>query len=89
MDKSEDNRKPERQVRSGTVVASVWKNSGGKTGHFYTVTFQRFYRKTDDEPWQYSQSYGLWDLFDLVKAAGGAHTWIFQQTRQTADSEAA
>ena len=50
MDKSEDNRKPERQVRSGTVVASVWKNSGGKTGHFYTVTFQRFYRKTDDEP---------------------------------------
>ena len=56
---------------------------GGKDSHFYSVTFQRFYRKNDDEEWQYTQSYGLWDLFDLVKVAGGAHTWIRKESQST------
>ena len=84
-----NDKKPVRQVRSGSVVASIWKNEGGKDGHFYSVTFQRFYRKDDDEAWQYSPNFGLWDCFDLVKAAGGAHTWIFQETHPKEEGKAA
>ncbi len=70
----------------------MWQNEGGKYGVFYNVTFQRSYREEDSKAWKNTQSFGAFDLFDLVRCALDAYVFIGNKMRehaQEADETAA
>lgn len=65
--------KPVAEVKSGLIVASIWKNEGEK-GSRFSVTFARIY-KSDDQ-WKRTTSFGRDDLLILAKVADQAHSKI-------------
>ncbi len=72
--------KPIHEVRYGSVKAAVWRNET-ESGPRFNTTFTRVYR--DGEQWKTADSFGREDLLLLGKVASEAHTWIYQQARET------
>lgn len=70
-------KKPVHETRSGRVKAAIWKNEA-KTGAFYSVTFSRSYRDAEGA-WKDVHSYGARDLFNLIRCAIDAQSWIYRQ----------
>lgn len=72
--------KPAHEVRLGSVKAAIWENETEK-GVRYNTTFQRLYK--DGSDWKTSDSFGRDDLLLVSKVADIAHTWIFENGKQS------
>lgn len=72
--------KPKHEVRRGRIKAAIWENET-KTGPRCNVTFTRIYKDGND--WKDSDSFGRDDLLLLAKVADEAHTWIFENSKES------
>lgn len=72
--------RPSRTLHVGSITTAIWRNAGQK-GDFYSVTFGRSYKESDQ--WKHSDSYGRDDLLLLAKAAGRAHDRILELHRES------
>jgi hypothetical protein len=77
--------KPAHKIRSGVLQVTIWRNSSGEKGPWYSVNASRSY-KADDDSWRETDSLGFDDLLPMAKLFDLAHTWILHQ--QQADSKA-
>jgi hypothetical protein len=66
-------KKPVSKITIYPINAAIWRNTGEK-GAFYSVSFERSYKK--DGKYQSSDSYSGNDLLVLAKVADQAHTEI-------------
>lgn len=82
--RSADKTRPIHEIRLGRIKAAIWVNET-QTGTRHNVTLQRIYR--DGEQWKSTDSFGRDDLPLVGKVADLAHSWIFEQGQQIADSE--
>jgi len=73
-------KKPDKSFKKGRASVAIWKNEGGADGVFYTATFNRSYKS--DDGWKQTQSFGLFDLVDLIWCASEAHSYIAKQIRE-------
>jgi hypothetical protein len=82
--------KPAHKIRSGVLQVTIWRNSSGEKGPWYSVNASRSY-KADDDSWRETDSLGFDDLLPMAKLFDLAHTWILhqQQADQKARKEAA
>ena len=69
-----DSKTPAARIKLYPVSAAIWRNVG-KTGVFYSATFERSY-KDDAGKYQSSDSFNAGDLLLLAKVADLAHTEI-------------
>jgi hypothetical protein len=76
--------RPIHEIRLGRVKVAVWRNDTDN-GPRHNVTFQRIYRS--DNGWESTTSFGRDDLPLLAKVADLAHTWIYQEARESADGD--
>jgi hypothetical protein len=76
--------KPIHEIRIGALRAAVWKNDT-RIGARYNVTFSRLYKEGDE--WRTSDSFGRDELLLLAKVADRAHSWIYDQPRESASDE--
>ena len=72
---TEPKNKPIAKIRSGKIVADIWRNES-EQGTRFTVTFARTYRNKEDGAWKSTASYGRDDLLLLAKVADQAHSKI-------------
>lgn len=79
-------KRPAFSSKVGPVEASVWPNNKKDGSLWFSVSFARSYKDSDDT-WQRSQSYGERDCISLARAALEAAGWISQQMREAAASE--
>lgn len=70
--------KPVAEVKSGMIVATIWRNETEKSVR-HNVTFARLY-KTEEGQWKRSDSFGRDDLLLLAKVADLAHSKIAELT---------
>ena len=75
--------RPVHEIRIGRIRAAIWENET-QNGPRHNVTFTRLYK--DGGQWTDSGSFGRDDLPLLAKVADQAHTWIFQQKQEAANS---
>lgn len=84
--RSNSEKEPQRPVheeRMGRVTAAVWRNETS-AGTRHNVTVSRIY--TDDEGnWHRSASFGRDDLPLVAKVLDRAHSWIFDQGRDSVE----
>ena len=78
--------KPVHEVRLGRIKAAVWENNTAN-GVRHNVTILRIYR--DGEQWKTSDSFGRDDLPLVTKVADLAHSWIYEQSKQSNGQERA
>jgi hypothetical protein len=78
--------KPVRVFNHGQVRASLWQNQG-KHGPYYTVTLQRSYQ--EDEKRKYTQSFSLYDLWNVVRVCADAYTFISKEIADAKKESAA
>ena len=71
-----ETKKPAQTFRSGTVKAAVWENTA-KDGAFYTVTFSRSYKDSEDG-WRNTSSFNAGDLEALADVAFKARLFIMK-----------
>ena len=76
--------KPVHECRLGRIKAAIWANDT-ENGTRHNVTFSRLY-KDESNNWKRSESFGRDDLPLLAKVADIAHTWIFDQSKEAADT---
>ena len=80
------NQKPVHEIRLGKVKAAIWRNETDK-GARYSVSIVRLY-KNDQDHWESSTSFGRDELPLVSKVADLVHTWIYQQSERSDDSQA-
>jgi hypothetical protein len=68
----------------GRIKAAVWENST-QNGMRHNVTVSRLYK--DGDQWKDSQSFGRDDLPVLAKVLDRAHTWIYDESRDSGQSQ--
>ena len=73
---NDSSKKPAAKVQMYPVSAAIWRNTG-KTGVFYSATFERSY-KDESGKYQSSDSFPPADLLLLAKVADAAHTEILK-----------
>ena len=73
---SDTNNKPIREIRMGSIKASIWENKNDK-GVWHNVSLSRIYK--DGDEWKRSENFGRDDLLTVAKVADLAHTWIYKQ----------
>jgi hypothetical protein len=84
--------RPVRKLKIGLLSAAIWRHEG-KTGPFYSVSFQRGYKPEGAEEWSNSDSFHRGDLLELAKLADQAHThvlkleWDDRQNSRKSDDE--
>ena len=78
--------KPAHEIRLGNVKATIWQNQSDGINR-YNVTFSRGYKA--DKVWKDSQSFGRDDLPRVIKCADLAYEWIFANSGNSAENEAA
>lgn len=72
--------KPATTIRSGSIKATIWRNTG-KGGRFFSATFSRPFRDGNGT-WKNGSSFGPRDLESLLNGALEAKEWINEQTRR-------
>lgn len=55
------NSQPVERIRRGALSAAIWANEADSGRTFYSASFQKTFRDTDDK-WHNLQSYNLGDL---------------------------
>lgn len=55
------NSQPVERIRRGSLAAAIWANDTDSGRTFYSASFQKTFRGTDDK-WHNLQSYNLGDL---------------------------
>jgi len=78
--------KPVARVNHGRISASIWPNESDK-GTFYTITFQRSYRK--DDQWKHTKIFGLNDLLMLSEVARKAEEKVRELIKEDRKQKAA
>ena len=63
--------KPQRELRSGRIRVSIWKNTAAK-GDYYSVNLTRLYKDKDGK-WQRTESFKAQDLLDIAALCQRAH----------------
>ncbi len=84
---SENQNKPVAKDGASNVRFAIWKHASekdGQTKNFYKATFENRYKSGDE--WKTTKSFGSFDLVNLMKAAGMAHTKIGELIRADKDS---
>jgi len=71
----ENTRKPDHDIRLGTIQASIWFNEN-KDGDQYTVTVSRLYKK--DDKWQRAATFRPMELPLLSEVVKAAQNWIYE-----------
>lgn len=56
---------PVDRIRRGSLAAAIWANEADSGRTFYSASFQKTFRGTDDQ-WHNLQSYNLGDLPGLA-----------------------
>ena len=72
--------KPVHEIRMGRIKAAIWANDTDN-GTRHNVTITRLYKDGDD--WKTSTSFGREELPLVAKIADMAHTWIYQQGKES------
>lgn len=72
---TEPKNKPVAKVKSGKIVADIWRNES-EQGARFNVTFARIYRHKESGDWKRTESFGRDDLLLLAKLADLAHSKI-------------
>ena len=87
---SNQKQKPARKLKIGLLSAAIWRHEG-KSGPFYSVSFQRAYKADGVDQWENSDSFHRGDLLELAKLADQAHTQVlkleFEDRQRTKNSE--
>jgi len=68
-------------ITSGNAHASIWKNEGGKHGHYFTCSFTRSYKDAEEET-HYTTSFGAYDLAHVFSVGGQALTFMLAEARK-------
>lgn len=79
------NQKPVHEIRLGKVKAAIWKNETDN-GTRFSCTIVRLY-KVEGGDWESSSSFGRDELPLVTKVADMVHTWIYQQSERSPDSQ--
>ena len=79
-------KQPTHTIRIGRVKAAIWKNQTEAHGTQFNVTICRLYK--DGESWKDSQSFGRDDLPLVCKVLDQAHTWLFEQKKDSTKDKA-
>ena len=72
--------KPVHEVRLGSLKAAIWQNKTDN-GTRFNVTVARIYK--DGEQWKSTDSFGRDDLLPLAKVIDQAHSWIFENGKNS------
>ena len=72
---TQPNNKPVSHIKSGKIVADIWRNDN-EQGTRFNVTFARIYRGKEDGQWKRTASFGRDDLLLVAKVADLAHSKI-------------
>ena len=71
--------KPEKKIRSGSVTATIWKNSAarpdGSTGEYYTISLERSYKDKSGQ-WANTNSLRTNDLPKAVLVLNKAYEFL-------------
>ena len=67
--------KPVHVVSVGLIQAAIWPNIGNH-GDFYSVTFDRLFKRDDETPWENSNSFRKKDIAAVLLTAEDAYKWI-------------
>lgn len=86
MSKHNEPRTPVAKLGIAPITSSIWANTSKEGEVWYTVTFQRYYRK--DDGWKYTDSFSRDDLLTLAKLANQAHDAILELRVSESDSKA-
>lgn len=70
---------------SRSVEAAIWKNSRKDGGEFFSVTFQLQYK--DGSEYKTTTSFGVADLYQLIRCSTDAAAWIFFETLRGSKEE--
>lgn len=73
MANQNNDHRPAKNLRYGSLEAAIWRNQG-ESGDFLNTTFSRTYRQGDD--WKETDSFREGDLPTLSKLALDAHSEI-------------
>ena len=68
---TKETKKPAKTFSLGRVRASVWENSNKEGEAFHNISFERSYKDKDGK-WHNTNSYGVKDLFSLIRVAAQA-----------------
>lgn len=85
---TKETNKPAKTFSLGRVRASVWENFSKEGESFYTVSFERSYKDSDGK-WHNTNSYGVKDLFSLIRVAAQAARFCNFPETATDEKEAA
>ncbi len=77
------NNKPVHEIRLGRIKAAIWENET-QNGTRHNVTVSRLYK--EGEQWKDSQSFGRDDLPLLAKVLDRAHSWIYEESSDSAQN---
>ena len=77
-------KRPVHEVRLGRIKATIWENST-REGTRHNVSLCRIYK--DGSQWKDSTSFGRDDLPLVMKVADMAHTWVYENSVATANSD--
>ena len=72
--------KPHNAIEVGNITASIWKNEGGKNGHYYTFSLSKSFKR--DGKTEYTTSFGYFDGIRVAKATLEAIEWIARQQKE-------
>ena len=67
--------RPVHNIPVGLIQAAIWSNTG-KHGDFYSVTFERLFKRDQEAPWNSTNSFRKNDLAAIMTAAESAYKWI-------------
>lgn len=76
-------KRPVHEIRIGRIRAAIWQNET-ENGTRHNVTLSRLYKDGDD--WKDSTSFGRDDMPLVAKVCDRAHSWIFEQAAERANS---
>lgn len=77
--------KPHHVITEGNIQASIWKNTGGAKGHYYTFSMSKSYER--DGKTQYGTSFGYFDGIRVARLALEAVEWIAEAQQGSGGDE--
>ena len=87
MNDSTTNRAPASKIdQYWPITAAIWRNVTTDGKVWYSVTFERSYKKEGEEKFSSSDSFSGEDLLVLQKVAGLAHTETYRLRKADRDT---
>lgn len=83
---SEEKKRPEFKSRVGAIETNVWEQKG-KSGDFFTISFQRSYMDEDSGTWKTTQVLRVSDIQDLKLGLSDCHRFCKQVSKNKKSDE--